>query len=159
MGGEMIRQVSFERITWNELPHKFEAGTPNIGNVIAFKAALDYLDEIGMEAVRAHEEALTRYAIEQLSQLEFIEVQGPLEYTQRGAAISFTDRDIHPHDIATFLDSRGIAVRAGHHCAQPLMKALSKVATARASFYIYNDEEDVDTLVTALQEMRRYFGV
>ncbi|MCK4632049.1 MAG: cysteine desulfurase [candidate division Zixibacteria bacterium] len=158
-GGEMIRHVSFEKITFTELPHKFEAGTPNIGNVIAFRTALDYLDNLGMDNIRAHEIALTQYCIEQLTKLDGIEIQGPLDYTERGAAISFTDADIHPHDIGTFLDSRGVAIRAGHHCAQPLMRAMGKVATARASLYIYNNQSDVDTLVETLIEMRKYFGV
>jgi cysteine desulfurase/selenocysteine lyase len=159
MGGEMIRRVAFERITWNDLPHKFEAGTPNIANVIAFKAALDYLDDLGMDNVRAHEVALTRYAVERLSALEGFEIQGPREYDQRGAAVSFTHKSIHPHDIGTFLDSQGIAIRAGHHCAQTLMRTMGKVATARASLYIYNDEKDVDALVGALVDMRSFFGV
>ena len=159
MGGEMIREVSFDRITWNDLPYKFEAGTPNIGNVIAFKAALDYIDELGMDNIRLHEMALTSYALQRLSELDGLEIQGPLEPTQRGAAVSFTDPKINPHDIGTVLDTQGIAIRAGHHCAQPLIRAMGKVATARASFYIYNDERDVDALVGGLTEMRRYFGV
>jgi len=159
MGGEMIRKVTFDDITWNDLPHKFEAGTPNIGNVIAFKAALEYLEELGMDNIRKHEIALTKYAIDRLSELKGLEIQGPLEPANRGAAVSFTDPQLHPHDIGTFLDSRGIAIRAGHHCAQPLMRVLGKVATARASFYIYNDEKDVDILVDTLRDMRRYFGV
>jgi cysteine desulfurase/selenocysteine lyase len=159
MGGEMIREVRFDRVTWADLPHKFEGGTPNIADVIAFDAALTYLEEIGMENVRRHEMELTQYAIEQLSQLDGIEIQGPLEYTQRGGAISFTDREIHPHDISQFLDSKGIAIRAGHHCAQPLMRVLGKVATARASLYIYNDRADIDALVAALKDMRSYFGL
>jgi cysteine desulfurase/selenocysteine lyase len=158
-GGEMIREVGFDEITWNELPWKFEAGTPNIGNVIAFDAALTYLEEIGMDTVRQHEMELTKYAIEQLSEIKGLEIQGPQEVDQRGGAISFTDPDIHPHDISTFLDVQGIAIRAGHHCAQPLMKVLGKVATARASLYIYNDHADIDALRDALIEMRRYFGV
>ena len=159
MGGEMIREVRFDRITWADLPHKFEAGTPNIADVIAFDAALTYLEEIGMDNVRQHEINLVRYAIERLSELDGIEIQGPQEYAQRGGAISFTDTEIHPHDISTFLDSKGIAIRAGHHCAQPLMRVLGKVATARASLYIYNDQADIDALVEALKEMRRYFGI
>ena len=158
-GGEMIREVSFERVTWAELPHKFEAGTPNIADVVAFDAALTYLEEIGMENIRRHEMELTRYALDKLSTVDGLEIQGPMEVTQRGGAISFTDPDIHPHDISTFLDARGIAIRAGHHCAQPLMRVLGKVATARASVYLYNDEADIDTLVEALVEMRKYFGV
>jgi cysteine desulfurase/selenocysteine lyase len=158
-GGEMIREVSYERITWNDLPHKFEAGTPNIADVAAFDAALTYLEELGMENVRAHEMELTKYAIEQLSAIPGIEIQGPQEPEQRGGAISFTDPNIHPHDISTFLDSKGIAIRAGHHCAQPLVRALGKVATARASLYVYNDHRDIDALCDALLEMRKYFGV
>jgi cysteine desulfurase/selenocysteine lyase len=158
-GGDMIREVSYERITFNDLPWKFEAGTPNIGGVVAFDAALTYLEEIGMRSVRRHEMTLTKYAIERLSELKGIEIQGPQDAESRGGVISFTDPNIHPHDISTFLDSRGIAIRAGHHCAQPLMRVLGKVATARASLYIYNTESDVDALIEALVEMRKYFGV
>lgn len=158
-GGEMIREVGFERITFNELPWKFEAGTPNIADVIAFDAALTYLEHIGMANIRQHEMALTKYAIERLSEIPGIEIQGPLDPVSRGGAISFTDPNIHPHDISTFLDSKGIAIRAGHHCAQPLMRSLGKVATARASVYIYNTESDIDALQVALVDMRKYFGV
>jgi cysteine desulfurase/selenocysteine lyase len=156
-GGEMIREVYFDKITWNEIPHKFEAGTPPIAEAIAFETAIDYLEQIGMENIRQHEIELTEYAIEKLSQIDGLEIQGPRDAQIRGSAISFTDPNIHPHDISTFLDSKGIAIRAGHHCAQPLMRALGKVATARASFYIYNDTDDVDALVDALKEMRKYF--
>lgn len=159
MGGEMIREVRFDRITWNDIPHKFEAGTPDIGNVVAFEAALTYLEELGMDKIREHEIALTKYAIGRLSEIDGLEIQGPQEAELRGGAISFTDHDIHPHDISTFLDTKGIAIRAGHHCAQPLMRILGKTATARASLYIYNDEADIDALIDALIDMRRYFGV
>ncbi len=159
MGGEMISDVRFDRVTWADLPHKFEAGTPNIAGVAAFNAALQYLDRIGMENARRHEIELTRYAMKHLSEIEGLEIQGPKDSEERSGAISFTDSKIHPHDISTFLDSRGIAIRAGHHCAQPLMRIMEKIATARASLYIYNDEADVDALVEALKEMRRYFGV
>ncbi|PWB69123.1 cysteine desulfurase [candidate division GN15 bacterium] len=158
-GGEMIREVGYERITFNDLPWKFEAGTPNIADVVAFDEALTYLEDIGMDRIRAHEMALTKYALERLSEISGIEIQGPQDVESRGAAISFTDPTIHPHDISTFLDSRGIAIRAGHHCAQPLMRTLGKVATARASLYIYNTESDIDALYDALLEMRKYFGV
>ncbi len=158
-GGEMIREVYFDKITWNEIPHKFEAGTPPIAGAIAFETAIDYLERIGMDNIRRHEIDLTEYAIDKLSQINRLEIQGPLDAQIRGAAISFTDPKIHPHDISTFLDSKGIAIRAGHHCAQPLMRALGKVATARASLYIYNDADDVDALVEAIMEMRKYFGV
>jgi len=159
MGGEMIREVRFDNVTWADLPNKFEGGTPNIADVVAFDAALHYLEEIGMDRVRQHEIDLTRYALEQMAAIPGIELQGPQDAEQRGAAISFTDNDLHPHDISTFLDSRGIAIRAGHHCAQPLMRVMGKIATARASFYVYNDEADVDALVAALKDMRRYFGL
>ena len=158
-GGEMIGEVHFDRVTWAELPHKFEAGTPDIANVAAFDAALTYLDDLGMDHIRKHEIELTRYALKRMSELDGLEIQGPMEAEQRGGAISFTDPSIHPHDISTFLDSRGIAIRAGHHCAQPLLRIMGKVATARASLYVYNDEADVDYLVNALREMRSYFGV
>lgn len=158
-GGEMISQVGFDRITFADLPHKFEAGTPNIADVVAFDAALSYLEGLGMESIHRHETQITQYALDRLSEIQGLEIQGPRDTSERGSAISFTDPDIHPHDISTFLDYKGIAIRAGHHCAQPLMKFLGKVATARASFYIYNDMADVDALVAALREMRRYFGV
>ena len=158
-GGEMIREVRYDRITWNDLPHKFEAGTPNIADVVAFDAALTYLEKLGMENVRAHEMELTKYALEKLGSISRLEIQGPQEAELRGGAISFTDPDIHPHDISTYLDSKGIAIRAGHHCAQPLIRALGKVATARASLYVYNDRNDIDALYNALLDMRTYFGV
>jgi len=158
MGGEMISEVYYDKITWNEIPHKFEAGTPNIVGVAAFDTALTYLEEIGMDNIRQHEKDLTSYAIDKLLQLNGLEIQGPLDIEKRGGVISFTDKDIHPHDISTYLDAKGIAIRAGHHCAQPLMRTLDKVATSRASLYIYNDETDIDELCSALIEMRRYFG-
>jgi len=159
MGGEMIREVRFDHVTWAELPNKFEGGTPNIADVVAFDAALHYLEEIGMDNLRQHEMDLTKYTIDNLSAIPGLEIQGPQEMEQRGGAVSFTDNDLHPHDISTYLDSKGIAIRAGHHCAQPLMSILGKIATARASLYIYNNEADVDALVNALKGMRRYFGL
>ena len=158
-GGEMIREVHFDKVTWADIPHRFEPGTPNIAGVVGFAAAIDYLEKLGMEKVRQHEIEITKYALEQLGKIDKLEIQGPTDPLIRGAAVSFTDPDIHPHDISTFLDSRGIAIRAGHHCAQPLLRIMGKVATARASFYIYNDEADVDALVEAILEMRKYFGV
>jgi cysteine desulfurase/selenocysteine lyase len=159
MGGEMIDQVYFDRVTWAEIPHKFEAGTPNIADVVAFDAALTYLENLGMDRIREHEEYLTGYALRRLAEIKGLEIQGPQEASGRGGAISFTDPHLHPHDISTFLDSRGIAIRAGHHCAQPLLRTMGKLATARASLYIYNDESEIDRLVQALIDMRRYFGV
>jgi len=156
-GGEMISEVRYDNVNWAELPWKFEAGTPNIADVIAFGPALDYLTEIGMNNIRNHEMELTRYALRRLGELGFVKLYGPLDTRRRGSAVSFTDPDIHPHDLAQFLDSRGIAVRAGHHCAQPLTRSLGVNSTVRASTYIYNSREDVDRLITALAEARRYF--
>jgi cysteine desulfurase/selenocysteine lyase len=157
-GGEMIREVRYDYADWNELPWKFEAGTPNIAGAVGFSPALDYLSDLGMDNVHDHETKLTTYAIHRLSELESIRIIGPSDTAMRGGAISFVDKDIHPHDLATFLDSRGIAIRAGHHCAQPLMKRLGLAATARASVYIYNTLEDIDELAEALAAARRYFG-
>ena len=127
--------------------------------MVAFDAALTYLEKIGLNNIQQHEIALTKYAFDKLLQIEGFEIQGSTDTENRGGVISFTDNKIHPHDISTFLDSRGIAVRAGHHCAQPLMRTLGKVATARASIYIYNDESDIDYLYDVLLEMKRYFGL
>ncbi len=158
-GGEMIREVRLDFASWNEVPHKFEAGTPNIADAAAFPAALDLLEELTMAAVRAHEEELSGYALERLRSLGWLEIHGPLDPARRGGLVSFVDPEVHPHDLATILDTRGIAVRAGHHCAQPLMRRLGTVATARASFGIYNDRDDVDALVDGLIAARKYFGL
>ncbi|MGV8041622.1 MAG: SufS family cysteine desulfurase [Thermoanaerobaculaceae bacterium] len=158
-GGEMIREVHLDRATWNDLPHRLEAGTPNIADAAAFPAALDLLEELGMEAVREHEQALVAHALDRLRSLGFLRVHGPLDPTRRGGLVSFSDPDIHPHDQAQVLDSLGIAVRAGHHCAQPLLRRLGEPATARASFGVYNDRDDVDALVDGLLATRRYFGL
>lgn len=157
-GGEMIREVRLDYASWNDIPHKFEAGTPNIADAVAFPAALDLLEGLGMEAVRRHEVALTGYALERLSSLGGLTIHGPLDPEERGGLVSFADPDIHPHDLATILDTHGVAVRAGHHCAQPLMRRLGVPATARASFGIYNDRDDIDALIEALRDARRYFG-
>lgn len=157
-GGEMINEVRYDYADWTSLPWKFEAGTPNIAGAIAFSAALDYLNRIGMAAVRKHESDLASYALDRLTALPGITVFGPLEPDKRGGVISFNDGSVHPHDLATYLDSRGIAIRAGHHCAQPLMRRLGVVATARASLYIYNTEDDVDHLIDGIVAARRYFG-
>jgi cysteine desulfurase / selenocysteine lyase len=157
-GGEMIREVRLDDATWNDIPWKFEAGTPNIADVIAFGPALDYLEGLGLDAIRSHEIDLNRYALERLASVPGIKIHGPAEPEARTGVLSFYDDVIHPHDIATILDLYGVAVRAGHHCAQPLMRRLGVPATARASFYIYNDRADVDALVAALVEARAYFG-
>jgi cysteine desulfurase/selenocysteine lyase len=158
-GGEMIREVDLHASTWADVPHKFEAGTPPITEAVGFGAAADYLAAIGMDAVRQHEKEITGYALERLSEVPDLTVYGPSDLEVRGGAVSFTLADIHPHDLATILDQHGIAVRAGHHCAKPLMRALDVPATARASFYVYNVPEEVDALVAALHEARRLFGV
>ncbi|MGE5236074.1 MAG: SufS family cysteine desulfurase [Acidobacteriota bacterium] len=158
-GGEMIREVRLDFASWNEIPHKFEAGTPNIADAAAFPAALDLLEEIGMAALRSHEVELVGYALERLGSLGWLQIHGPIDPRRRGALVSFVDPDIHPHDLATILDTRGVAVRAGHHCAQPLMHRLGVVATARASFGLYNDRGDVDALVDGLRAARDYFGL
>ena len=158
-GGEMIRDVQLYESTWADVPHKFEAGTPPIAQAIGFGAAIDYLTAIGMDAVRAHEMDVTAYALERLSEVPDLTIYGPKDLELRGGAVSFTLADIHPHDLATILDQSAVTVRAGHHCAKPLMKVLDVPATARASFYVYNERHEVDLLVDALHEARRLFGV
>jgi cysteine desulfurase/selenocysteine lyase len=158
-GGEMIREVRLDWASWNDIPHRFEAGTPNIADAAAFPAALDLLEGLGMETVRAHERKLVAYALERLAALGWLEIHGPSDPGRRGGLVSFVDPQIHPHDLAQVLDGRGIAIRAGHHCAQPLMRRLGVAATARASFAVYNDNDDVDALVDGLVAARRYFGL
>ena len=157
-GGEMISVVTREESSWAALPHKFEAGTPNIADVIAFGAAIDFLNEVGMDAVAAHDADLTEYAVERMSRLEGLDIYGPADPSERSAVVAFNYRDIHSHDVATILDRSGIAVRAGHHCAQPLMRTLRVPATARASFYLYNERSEVDALVDGLLEAGERFG-
>ena len=157
-GGEMISVVTREESSWAALPHKFEAGTPNIADVVAFGAAIEFLNDVGMDAIAAHDADLTGYAVEQLSRLEGLDIYGPSDPAERSAVIAFNYRDIHSHDVATILDRSGIAVRAGHHCAQPLMRTLGVPATARASFYLYNERSEVDALVDGLLEAGERFG-
>ena len=149
-GGEMIEIVGEESSTYNVLPWKYEAGTPNIGDVIAFGAALDYLDQLGMERVREHEVELVRYALEQMGSIPGVTVYGPSQAERRGGVVPFTLEDVHPHDVGQIVDYDGVAIRSGHHCCQPMMTALDVAGTARASFYIYNTPEEVDVLVRAL---------
>jgi cysteine desulfurase/selenocysteine lyase len=156
-GGDMIEFVRDDHSTWNVLPHKFEAGTPNVGDAVGLAAACNYLDGIGMDAVLAHEQALVRLATERLADVEGLRVYGPPP-SQRSGVVSFTVSDIHPHDLATVLDQEGVCIRAGHHCAQPLMRRLGVSATARASFYVYNDERDVEALVRAIERAKVLFG-
>ena len=156
-GGDMIREVHKYETTWNDLPYKFEAGTPNIADVVGFGAAIDYLNNIGMDSIRQHEIELTKYALEKLSTIKGITVYGTRDISKRGGVISFNFHDVHPHDVAQILDEEGIALRSGHHCAQVLMERLDVAATSRASFYIYNTKEDVDTLVGSLEKVARLF--
>lgn len=156
-GGEMINEVFHDHATWNEIPFKFEAGTPNIAQEVGLGAAIDYLEALGMDAVRDHEKEITAYAIARLQDAG-ARVFGEADVELRGAAVSFSYKDMHPHDLATILDEQGVCVRAGHHCAQLLMRRLGVPATTRASFYIYNTKEDVDALVDALAKAEGFFG-
>jgi cysteine desulfurase / selenocysteine lyase len=156
-GGEMIMRVELESSTFKEIPWKFEAGTMNIAQEIGLAAAIDYLSELGMDAVREHEKQITAYAIERLQGIG-AKVFGPTDVEQRGGAVSFWYRDIHPHDLAQVLDGDGVCIRAGHHCAQPLMRVLGVPATARASFYVYNSMDEVDALIASLQRAEAFFG-
>lgn len=157
-GGDMISSVARDKSRWNELPWKFEAGTPNIGDVIASGATIDYLSEMGMDNIREHEIEITRYALKRLQEIENITIYGPMAADQRGGVIAFNVKDIHPHDLGQILSDAGIAIRAGHHCCQPLMKDLNVMGTARASFYIYNTFEEVDMLLAALREADKVMG-
>jgi cysteine desulfurase / selenocysteine lyase len=157
-GGDMIEFVYDDHSTWNVLPHKFEAGTPNVDGAVGLAAAADYLDAIGMDAVHAHGRALAELAVERLSALEGATVFGPPAGAERAGVVSFTLADVHPHDLASILDSRGVCIRAGHHCAQPLMRRLGVGATARASFSVYNDERDVEALAVGLRAALELFG-
>ena len=156
-GGDMIREVHKFETTWNDLPYKFEAGTPNIADVIGFGAAIDYLEKIGMDNIREHEVELTKYAIDKLSSVKGLQIYGTKDIEKRGGVISFNFADVHPHDVAQIIDEDGIAVRSGHHCAQVLMERLNVAATSRASFYLYNTKEDIDTLINSLNKVARLF--
>jgi cysteine desulfurase/selenocysteine lyase len=156
-GGHMISRVDLESSSWNELPWKFEAGTSPIAEAVGLGAAVDYLQAIGMDRVRAHERDLTAYALERLAEVEDIRIFGPLDAERRGGVVSFAIEGIHAHDIAEICDREAVCIRAGHHCAQPLMRTLGVAATARASFHVYNSRDDVDALVSALQSARKVF--
>lgn len=155
-GGEMIREVWADHATWAEIPQKFEAGTPNIAQVVGMGAAIEYLEDLGMDAVREHEMRLTKYALDRISSIGAT-IYGPMDVHDRGGVVSFNLDQVHPHDMATIVDQEGVCIRAGHHCAQPLMRKLGVPATARASFYIYNTEEDVDALIDALEKSKGWF--
>ena len=156
-GGEMIRRVTWQKSEWNELPYKFEAGTPAIAEAIGLGAAVDYLTALGMSNVRRHEVELTGYALDRLSGVKGIRIYGPRQAEARGGAIAFNVGEIHAHDLASILDREGIAIRAGHHCAMPLHQKLGAPATARASFYVYNDTAEIDRLADVLDTARRWF--
>ncbi|MFD2671418.1 cysteine desulfurase [Marinicrinis sediminis] len=155
-GGEMIDHVDLYESTWKELPWKFEGGTPIIAGAAGLAAAVDFLEQIGMDTIDRHEKQITAYAMERMKEIDGIEIYGPQQ--DRAGLVTFNLDDVHPHDVATVLDAEGVAVRAGHHCCQPLMRWLNVSATARASFYLYNTEEDVDRLVQALRKTKEYFG-
>ena len=157
-GGEMIDFVGLYESTWKELPWKFEGGTPIIAGAIGLGAAIDFLQEIGLDKILEHEHKLAAYTLEKMSTIEGLTIYGPKEAEKRAGVVTFNLSDVHPHDVATVLDAEGIAVRAGHHCAQPLMKWLDVSATARASFYLYNTEEDIDKLVEGLAKTKEYFS-
>jgi cysteine desulfurase/selenocysteine lyase len=157
-GGSMIREVFLDRSTWNDLPWKFEAGTPDVADVIALTAAVDYLESVGMDAIRRHEMEIASYAIRALTDLDGVRIYGPQDPSRRGGVVAFNYLDIHPHDIGTIVDREGVAIRAGHHCCQPLMRRLGVAATCRASYYLYNTESETDVLVAALKQARELFG-
>jgi cysteine desulfurase / selenocysteine lyase len=158
-GGDMIKEVFKFHTNYNEVPYKFEAGTPNIADVIGFGTAIEYLKKIGMENIRKHEIYLTKYALESISSLNCVTAYGPKDLKYRGGVISFNIADIHPHDLATIMNNHGIAIRSGHHCAQVLMQRLDVPATSRASFYIYNTKEEIDKFINAIKEAGRIFKI
>ncbi|ADO55667.1 MULTISPECIES: cysteine desulfurase [Paenibacillus] len=155
-GGEMIDDVGLYESTWKELPWKFEGGTPIIAGAVGLGAAIDFLESIGLDAIAQHESRLSNYALKRLREVDGLKIYGPAE--RHVGLVTFNLDDVHPHDVATVLDSKGVAIRAGHHCCQPLMRWLKASATARASFYLYNTEEDIDALVSALIQTKEYFG-
>jgi cysteine desulfurase/selenocysteine lyase len=157
-GGEMIREEHATGASWKDLPYKFEAGTPNISGAIGLGAAVDYLRGIGMRNVHDYEKEITGYALERMKQVEGLTIYGPMDVGHRVGVVSFNLGDIHPHDLASILDEEGIAIRSGHHCAQPLMEFLQLPATSRASFYIYNTKQEVDVFVSALEKARKIFA-
>lgn len=158
-GGEMIQNVELDHSTWARIPHRFEAGTPPIIEAVGLTAAFDYLDGLGMDSVAAHDAELTAYTLKRLQEIDGLAIQGPISGEDRAGAISFTLGDIHPHDLATILDQRQVSIRAGHHCAKPLMRVLGVTATARASISVYTNTDDIDALVSGLEEAARLFGI
>jgi cysteine desulfurase/selenocysteine lyase len=157
-GGGMIEYVKEQGSTYAPLPEKFEAGTPNVEGAVGLQAAIEYLEEIGLEKIKEHELELTKYALEKMKELDYVEIAGPLDLEDRGGIISFNLKDIHSHDLATIVDSEGIAIRSGHHCAQPLMKFYGLNSTGRISFYLYNTKAEVDRFLESLEKVREVFG-
>lgn len=158
MGGDMIEYVTEQDAAFAPLPFKFEAGTQNVEGAVGLKAAIEYLEDIGLDNIREHEEYLMKYAMDKISNIPYIKIQGPKDLEEKAGIISFTIDDVHPHDVSTILDSYGVAIRSGHHCAQPLMKYLQVPATSRLSFYLYNSKEDVDQFVEAIKNVRKWLG-
>lgn len=157
-GGDMIEYVYEQEATFAPIPYKFEAGTQNVEGAVGLRAAIEYLENIGLNNIQKHEEILVEYALDKMLKLPYIDIQGPIDLYMRGGIISFTLEDIHPHDIASILDTCGIAIRAGHHCAQPLMNYLKIPATSRISFYLYNNTEDIDQFIEGIKKVRKWFG-
>jgi cysteine desulfurase/selenocysteine lyase len=158
-GGEMISDVTLHDATWAPIPHRFEAGTPPIIEAVGLHAAIDYLESIGMDRIFEHDQELTAIALKRLGDVPGVSIQGPTDLENRGGVVSLTMDGVHAHDLATILDEEGVAVRAGHHCAKPLMRRLGVAATTRASFYVYNQEADIDALVAGLRRAGDLFGV
>lgn len=157
-GGDMIEYVSEKETSFAELPYKFEAGTQNVEGAAGLNAAIDYIEDLGFDFINSVEEDLTMYALQELKKIPYVEIYGPLDTTNRGGIISFNIKDVHPHDVATILDSYGVAIRAGHHCAQPFMKYMNLNSTCRISFYFYNTREEVDIFIEAIKSVRKWLG-
>ncbi|MBU3210257.1 cysteine desulfurase [Clostridium algidicarnis] len=157
-GGDMIEYVSEAETSFAELPYKFEAGTQNVEGAAGLSAAIDYIEDLGFDFIKSVEEDLTMYALQELKKIPYIDIYGPLDTTNRGGIISFNVKDVHPHDVATILDSYGVAIRAGHHCAQPFMKYMSLNSTCRISFYFYNTREEIDIFIEAIKSVRKWLG-
>ncbi|NLJ79336.1 MAG: cysteine desulfurase [Tissierellia bacterium] len=158
LGGDMIEYVTEQDATFAPLPHKFEAGTQNVEGAVGLRAAIEYIEDIGLDNIRQHEMELMEYAMDRLLNIPYISIQGPSDLESKGGIISFTIDDVHPHDVSSILDAYGVAIRSGHHCAQPLMKFMGLPATSRLSFYLYNTEEDVDQFINAIGNVRKWLG-
>ncbi len=158
LGGDMIEYVYENDVTFAQVPYKFEAGTQNVEGAVGLKAAIDYLEKIGLQNIEAHEKMLTEYAVEEMLKIPYIEIYGPMDLEKRGGIISFNVKDIHPHDVSTILDSYGVASRAGHHCCQPLMRYMGINSSVRISFYLYNNIEDIDIFIDSIKNVRKWLG-